>query len=313
MSVQTKPAFQKTGLRTGGGRRNRLQEIAQSTMDAIENGTVTIANVSYDLAAKVNFSNHNTRYYAPDSLLSTWSTSDPPRNLAATKSEVSILEISTLDGARLLFNTLSSRSTSFGRIAILNFASATRPGGGFLNGAQAQEESIARSSTLYPSLMTDSAQRFYRLHTRDRNRGFYHHAMVYTPSVVILKDDAGNWTSPFEVDVLTSAAVNAGDSELAEIEKPIESVMKERMARILFLFEQQGAKNIVLGSFGTGVFQNDVKVVAKIWAELLTVKGARYRHSFDRVVFAILGKDTFTTFEQSFEKQTSTDTIVIPN
>lgn len=145
--------------------------------------------------------------------------------------------------------------------------------------------------------------------------------MVYTPSVVILKDDAGNWTSPFEVDVLTSAAVNAGDvrkrikdeSELAEIEKPIEYVMKERMARILFLFEQQGAKNIVLGSFGTGVFQNDVEVIARIWAELLTVKGARYRHSFDRVVFAILGKNTFTTFEQSFEKQTSTNTTVIHN
>ncbi|KAG1746386.1 hypothetical protein EDB19DRAFT_1905842 [Suillus lakei] len=252
-------------------------------------------------AAKVNFSNHNTRYYAPDSLLSTWSTSDPPRNLAATKSEVSILEISTLDGARLLFNTLSSRSTSFGRIAILNFASATRPGGGFLNGAQAQEESIARSSTLYPSLMTDSAQRFYRLHTRDRNGGFYHHAMVYTPSVMILKDDTGNWASPFEADVLTSAAVNAGDVrkktrdevELAEIEKPIESVMKERMARILFLFEQQGAENIVLGSFGTGARDTGIRFIA--------------------VVFAILGKNTFTTFEQSFEKQTSADTIVFHN
>lgn len=327
MSVQTKLTFQKAGFKGqssgngGGDRRSQLQEIAQSTMTAIKNGTVTIANVSHDLAAKVNFSNHNTRYYAPDNVLSTWSTSDPPHNSGATKSEVSILQISTLDGARSLFDTISSRFTSFGRIAILNFASATRPGGGFLNGAQAQEESIARSSTLYPSLMTESAQRFYRLHTRDRNKGFYHHAMIYTPSVVILKDDAGNWTSPFEVDVLTSAAVNAGDvkkkiedeSELVEIEKSIESAMKERMARILFLFEQQGAKNIVLGSFGTGVFQNDVKVVAKIWAELLTVKGARYWHSFDRVVFAILGKDTFTTFAQSFEKQTSTNNIVIHN
>ncbi|KAG0708637.1 hypothetical protein DFH29DRAFT_794953 [Suillus ampliporus] len=321
MSLQTKLPFKKDGQSGGDSRRNRLQEIAQSTLDAIENGTVTIVDVSHDLAAKVNFSNHNTRYYAPDSLLSTWSTCAPPRTLAATKSEVSILEISTLDGARLLFNTLSSRSTSFGRIAILNFASATRPGGGFLNGAQAQEESIARSSTLYPSLMTDSAQRFYRLHTRDRNGGFYHHAMVYTPSVVILKDDTGNWASPFEADVLTSAAVNAGDvrkkigddSKPAEIEKRIESIMKERMARILFLFEQQGARNIVLGSFGTGVFQNDVEVVARIWAGLLTMKGARYRHSFHRVVFAIIGKDTFTTFKHSLEKQTSTDTIVLRN
>lgn len=321
MNIQTKLPFAKVGgqqVQVGGDRRSRLQEIAKNTLSAIEKGTVTIADVSHDLAAKVNFSNHNTRYYAPDSLLSTWSTSDPPKNLpTATKSEVSILEISTLDGARLLFNTLSSRSMSFGRIAILNFASATRPGGGFLNGSQAQEESIARSSTLYPSLMTDSAQRFYRLHNHDRKGGFYHHALIYTPSIVVLKDDAGNWTSPFEVDVLTSAAVNAGDVRKkigdqftpAEIEKRIESAMKERMARILFLFEQQGAKNIVLGSFGTGVFKNNIEVVARIWAELLTEKGARYRHSFHRVVFAILGKDTFTTFKRTFEKQTSNVTI----
>jgi uncharacterized protein (TIGR02452 family) len=324
MNIQTKLPFRKAGGQSasGGDRRNRLQEIAKSTLDAIEDGTVTIADVSHDLAAKVNFSNHNTRYYAPDSSLSTWSTKAPSRNLAtATKSEVSVLEISTLDGARLLVNNLSSRSMSFGRIAILNFASATRPGGGFLGGAQAQEESIARSSTLYPSLMTDSAQRFYRLHNHDRKGGFYHHAMIYTPSVVVLKDDAGAWTSPFEVDVLTSAAVNAGDvrnkigSQLApaEIEKRVESTMQERMARILFLFEEQGAKNIVLGSFGTGVFRNNIEVVARIWAELLIVKGARYQHSFHRVVFAILGKDTFTAFKQSFEKHTGTDTIVIHN
>lgn len=320
MSVQTKLQFKKGGGQSGGDRRNRLQEIAKSTLNAIEKGTIVIAGVSHDLAAKANFSNHNTRYYAPDSLLSSWSTSAPPRTVSS--SEVSILEISTLDGARLLFNTLSSRSVSFGRIAILNFASATRPGGGFLDGAQAQEESIARSSTLYPSLMTDSAQRFYRLHNHDRKGGFYHHAMIYTPSVVILKDDTGSWTSPFEVDVLTSAAVNAGDVRKkngdqfppAEIERRIESTMKERMARILFLFEEQGAKNIVLGSFGTGVFRNNIEVVARLWAELLTIKGARYRYSFDRVVFAIIGKDTFTTFKHSFEKHgTGTDTTGVIN
>ncbi|KAG6382026.1 hypothetical protein JVT61DRAFT_659 [Boletus reticuloceps] len=77
--------------------------------------------------------------------------------------------------------------------------------------------------------------------------------------------------------------------------------MKERMGRILFLMEQQGAKNLVLGSFGTGVFRNSVKMVAGIWADLLTGKDARYRSSFDRVVFAILGTSTFTTFKKTYE------------
>src|SRR6266540_3657879 len=35
--------------------------------------------------------------------------------------------------------------------------------------------------------------------------------MIYSPSVVLFRDDRGSWTSPLEVDMLTSAAVNAGD------------------------------------------------------------------------------------------------------
>ncbi|KAF9243235.1 hypothetical protein BU15DRAFT_86598 [Melanogaster broomeanus] len=297
MSYQSMPSFNANANRSRSSadqRRNHLKEIADTTLKAIEAGSITYAGISYDLAAKVRFSDHNTRYYAPNDNLLSRSTHTAP--------EISILEISTLDGARLLHDTLSPRSTSYGRIAVLNFASATRPGGGFLTGAQAQEESIARSSTLYPSLMTNVAQQFYQLHGRDRKDGFYYHAMDIHPVY---------WTSPFEVDILTSAAVNAGDVRnkndkgeklhSAEIERRIEATMKERMARILFLMEQQGAKNIVLGSFGTGVFRNSVEVVARIWADLLTSQGARYRYSFDRIVFAILGTSTHSAFKQTFE------------
>ncbi|KAG8220419.1 hypothetical protein J3R82DRAFT_3110 [Butyriboletus roseoflavus] len=293
-------------------KHDNLTNIADTTLKAIEAGSITFANSYLDLAAKVRFSNHNTRYYPPnDTSASRW-TLDVPK-LPSTKTQVSILEIPTLAGARLLYDTLSSL-TSFGRIAVLNFASATRPGGGFLGGAQAQEESIARSSTLYPSLMTNTAQEFYKLHLRDRRGGFYHHAMIYSPSVVIFRNDAGEWVTPFEVDVLTCAAVNANDvrnkngthADHAKVESTIESTMKERMGRILSLMEQQGAKSLVLGSFGTGVFRNSVKMVARIWADLLTSKGARYRSSFDHVVFAILGTSTFTTFKHAFENPTST-------
>jgi uncharacterized protein (TIGR02452 family) len=82
-----------------------------------------------------------------------------------------------------------------------------RPGGGFINGANAQEESIARSSTLYASLMTRTAQQFYTLHTSDGRNGFYTHAMVYSPDVVVFRRDDDEMALPMMIDVLTSPAV----------------------------------------------------------------------------------------------------------
>ncbi|KAF9460725.1 hypothetical protein BDZ94DRAFT_1265360 [Collybia nuda] len=289
-------------------RRTTLRKIAADTVVAIETG-FDLNGIYYNLASKTTESKRRTRYFAPDSLLSTWSISPTPTFPASSiHTEFSILEISTLDGARYLANDILDG----GKIGVLNFASAKKPGGGFLNGAQAQEESIARSSTLYPTLLTAAAQTFYTLHNRDAKDGYYSHAMIYSPGVAVFRDDDGTWAEPLEVDVLTSPAVNAGvvrksvKGKIAAnaIEDRIERLMRERMGRILFLFEKQGAKNLVLGSFGTGVFQNDVNVVSKLWAELLKTPGARFENVFHRVVFGILGKRTYNEFKDIFNNQT---------
>ncbi|RDB20542.1 hypothetical protein Hypma_012451 [Hypsizygus marmoreus] len=286
-------------------RRPALRKIASETLAAIDKGYV-LNGTAHDLRGKSEDSKRRTRYFSPDSLLATWSTAPIPahHNHPVKPSEISIVEVSTLDAARYL----SANPIDHGKIGILNFASAKKAGGGFLNGAQAQEESIARSSTLYPTLMTSIAQNFYTLHNRDTKEGYYTHAMIYSPGVVVFRDDDGGWREPFEADVLTSPAVNAGvvrkslmgKLSAAATEERIERVMRERMGRILFLFEKEGAKNIVLGSFGTGVFQNDVEEVARIWADLLAVPGARFSHSFHQVIFAILGRKTFIEFQNAF-------------
>jgi uncharacterized protein (TIGR02452 family) len=211
-----------------------------------------------------------------------------------------VLAQSTLQGARHLHGLVQPQS----KIGVLNFASATSPGGGFLNGARAQEESIARSSSLYASLTTDAARPFYALHAgRDEHYGFYTHAMIYSPEVHLFRDDDGGWLEPIPVDIVTSPAVNAGKVRKryphrdGGLEKKIEDAMRERMGRILALFEMRGATSLVLGSFGTGVFQNDVGVVARIWRDLLIKRDARFRTTFREVVFCIPDARTRGVFE----------------
>lgn len=139
--------------------------------------------------------------------------------------------------------------------------------------------------------------------------------MIYSPSVLVFRNDAGGWIDPYEIDVLTSPAVNAGvvrqkrqqalqkeqnaDSE-SVMEDKIRATMKERMARLLYLFEVQGVRNLVLGSFGTGVFKNSVDMVVDLWAELLVGEKARFGRSFERVVFGVLGNGTYVKFADRF-------------
>ncbi|KAH9966277.1 hypothetical protein BJV74DRAFT_869526 [Russula compacta] len=304
-------------LRRESSRRSKGGEANFSTRanDGSRNNAATRRRIADETLAAIELGEVQLR-----SIPATWSTSAPASSSTAP-AKLELCEGSTLQRARALLQELNTSATADAgarpQVGVLSFASATKPGGGFLTGAQAQEESLARASTLYASLVTPTATQFYNLHKRDRRGGFYSHAMIFSPSVIVLRDDAGTWIPPYQIEVVTSAAVNAGvvRQHAGEYSSPdtaarIEGVMRERMARILFLFEQQGLRNIVLGSFGTGVFRNDVSMIADIWFDLLAAEDARFMHSFDRVVFGIVDKPTVERFkavlESRIEAQNST-------
>ncbi|KDR74985.1 hypothetical protein GALMADRAFT_519530 [Galerina marginata CBS 339.88] len=198
--------------------RDELRDFAALTLTRLDEGAYTPPHTEepYDLAAKIDYSNENTGYYAPDDIdLENWTTADlglPVDPESEKKTNILIREYSTLIGARRLRNLVDLLpETENKTVGVLNFASAKKPGGGFINGSQAQEESIARASTLYPSLISPVGVQFYAHYVEEPNNAYYTHAMIYSPSIVLFRNDIGHWMKPIEVDVLTSAAVNAGE------------------------------------------------------------------------------------------------------
>ena len=69
------------------------------------------------------------------------------------------------------------------------------------------------------------------------------------------------------------------------------------MGRILYSFERKGVRNIILGTFGTGVFGN-IATVAGIWTHLSSVTGSKTLST--ALFFAITGDETFTDFRSAF-------------
>lgn len=179
-------------------------------------------------------------------------------------------------------------SEGFTNPMCLNFASAKNPGGGFFNGAQAQEESIARSSGLYPCQM--SAFEFYETH-RAMKSCMYTDGMIYSPEVPILRKDSGALLdTPALSSIITAAAVNTGVIKRFEIERisEVEDIMKKRIDKLLCLSVIKNHKTLILGAWGCGVFQNEPKMIAHLFFDLLTTK---YQGVFEKVVFAVYAKN----------------------
>ncbi|AWB46566.1 TIGR02452 family protein [Paenibacillus sp. CAA11] len=188
------------------------------------------------------------------------------------------------------------------QVGVLNFASAKNPGGGFLNGAMAQEESLAASSGLYNTQLLN--ERYYKANRACRSMMYTDHA-IYSPDVVFFRDEKfALLPEPVTASVLTLPAVNYGQVLLkGEDPKQAERVMKDRMRLALALFAQKGDKHLILGAYGCGVFRNDPVKVAGWWKELLEEEGMGAL--FGEVKFAVLdtSKDgkTIRAFNQVFQ------------
>jgi uncharacterized protein (TIGR02452 family) len=254
-----------------GGVSGRLRAIAQETVSTVERGRYDGPDGVVDIGAGVARAVAGTRLYLPDDVLA-----EPVEVTGPLVVEVT--GESSLDAARRL-------AAERDGVACLNFASARNPGGGFLNGAQAQEESIARASAIYPALR--AAGDFYAFHRADRGL-LYTDRVIWSPAVPVFRDDRGRFlASPYTVSFLTSAAPNRA---MIARDRPgllpeVPGALARRAARVLRVAAAHGCRELVLGAWGCGVFGNDPAQVAQVFAAAL-----RDGPWFDRVVFAVLDR-----------------------
>ncbi|HRH43096.1 MAG TPA: TIGR02452 family protein [Pyrinomonadaceae bacterium] len=166
----------------------------------------------------------------------------------------------------------------------LNFANGFTPGGGFLVGAVAQEESLARASSLYPCLTANMDM--YEFNQRQRTQ-LASDWMIYSPQVPVFRnDDASFIDEPYYVTFLTSPAVCVRGLTQAELENVdlIYSINRERIRKFLWLANKKGHQTLILGAWGCGAFRNNVQDIAETFRDLL--KG-EFANCFERVIFAI--------------------------
>lgn len=247
-----------------------------------------------DIAAAVAKAIAATRDYAPgDPLPERAPVSDSAAPPTPRSTRVSVVNGTSLASAHAMAKA--------GRTPlVLNFASAKNPGGGFLGGARAQEESLARSSALYATIERSP---MYAAH-RASSDCMYTSWMIHSPDVPVFRDDDTGelLEEPYLCSFLTAPAPNAGvvlerdPSRRAEVDR----VMAERVERALAICAAEGHTHLVLGAWGCGVFANDPAVVARAFRAELE---GRFAGAFEEVVFAVLDWSPERRFIRPFVEQ----------
>ncbi|MET8572384.1 TIGR02452 family protein [Streptomyces sp. NPDC004783] len=259
----------------------RLRAVARRTEQIVEAGAYrTPGGREVPLAAAVEAAREGTRVYGPEPV--------EVRRAPPAATVVEVTGESSLEAARRLG----------GEVAVLNFASARNPGGGYLNGAQAQEEALCRASALYTCLLR--ARAFYDHHRAHRDP-FYTDRVIHSPAVPVFRDDRGVLLErPYTAGFLTAAAPNAGVVARTAPQRTGElgAALAER---VLETAAAHGYRRLVLGAWGCGVFRNDPAQVAGAFRALLG-PGGRFAPAFERVTFGILDRTPGGTVRSAFER-----------
>ncbi len=194
--------------------------------------------------------------------------------------------------------------------AILNLASAGRPGGGYDKGYQAQEESLCQSSNLSLSLYQYADPRKLKCvrdsgvptkiigYPLDMNYGG-----VYTPNVTFFRNNKSKFftfkSEPFKCDVITVAALSFNGrndfsraceqnyrSSGGSFTPEGEEIMLNKIRTIFRMGVEHGKDALILGAFGCGAYRLPVHEVVRLFSAV--IEEPEFAGKFRLIAFAIL-------------------------
>src|SRR5215475_13581094 len=268
--------------------RNQRAQMAQETVRIIGQGYyLSPTGRRVDIGSAVVASAAGTLEFPPDHRVTL-----PPGVRGRHATQIVVENETTLAAARRL--AVNHRTIA------LNFASARNPGGGFLSGSEAQEESLARSSSLYACLDGRSMYPFHRRH----GDTIYTDYVIYSPSVVVFRNNDGSLLeTPFTCSFLTAPAPNAGAVLQRDPTRgdDLRRALQSRINKVLSVAATQGYDTIILGAWGCGVFKNDPREVA---AQFQAALSGDFAGVFRLVYFAVLDRSSggvvIAPFAQAF-------------
>ena len=186
-------------------------------------------------------------------------------------------------------------SNDINKSMVLNFASYKNPGGMFLKGSSAQEESLCHESYLY-NILKEFDDAFYSYNRQHKNKALYTNRAIYSEYVRFMRD-----TDAF-CDVLTCAAPNKkAAQEYCNVSNELNSsTLRERIRFVVAIAALNKADTLILGAYGCGVFGQDPYEVAQIFKDIFD----KYPYMFNRIVFAIPSKksENYKAFKEVFNK-----------
>ena len=264
------------------------QSLGRSALEAIDNGKYLADAGMVDWSAEIRAAEKGKVSIRPNDRL-------PEQDQGASGHDAKVTSVvianqTTLSAARELVQEGQ-------RPLALNFANGVEPGGGFLRGATAQEETLCRSSALYATLFGDLMYDFHRENDPAASSDW----AILSPDVPVFRDDAGMESDkPWPLSLLTCAAPYApaiGRTDSARM-------LRQRIHRVLAIARAYDYQSLVLGAWGCGVFANDPRQTAVDFRQALE---GDFAGAFALVVFAIADWSAERRFFRPFSEVFSCD------